>query len=159
MPKKVLGYEDQGYNPKEALFDGLQQAFENLKQEKFNSGGWNLPAEKISGVTMKLAGDNLTLFYHHYEISTISDLPFIKDDGIKFLKGIEKELKKKFRSITGKTLKLKKIQDDQIVDKQSRLQADTSWQVGSSWHGYHGNPKCRFLIRDSITFEIGIDLV
>lgn len=159
MPK-VLSYEEQKYQQKKSIYDSIAQAFSDIKNEEYGRHGWNKPAQEINGVTMRLLGNGaLELTYHRYEVTTVEGLSRGVEDGPKFLKGVVKELKKRFRKNTGKALKLDKLKEDQAIDKHSRIQADTSWMLGSSRYGYGSRPVGRFLVRDSCVYEFDIDLL
>lgn len=160
MPKKVEGFEDKNYSQKRAIYDALAQVFQEFKLEGMNSYGWNKPVQQLDGVTMRFLGQNcLELTYHRFEVSTVEGLARRDDDGPKFLQNVAKELKKRFRKKIGKTLKLEKVRLDQAIDKQSRVQADTSWQLGSSRYGYGARPVGRYLVRDSCVYEFDLDLL
>lgn len=157
MPK-VLGYEDKNYNRKRALYDVIAQILEDLKHEQNGKHGWNMPVQEMKGVTGRLLGEGcLEITYHRFEVCTIEGLARNEDNGKQFIGSVVKELKKRFKKITGKPLKLDKIREDQAIDKYSRLQADTSWMLGSSRYGYGSRPVGRYLVRNSCVYEFDID--
>lgn len=152
MPK-VESYEERNYNRKKAYYDVIAQVLQDLKVEHAHHG-WNLPVQEMKGVTSRYLGEgNLEITYHRFEVCTIEGLARNEDNGKKFIEGIVKELKKRFRKVTKKALKLKKIREDQAIDKYSRLQADTSWMLGSSRYGYGARPVGRYLVRNSCIYE------
>lgn len=154
MPK-VLNYEEKKYIQKRHLYDCIVQAFEDVKTDlNGQMGGWNLPVEEVKGVSLRLVGDeHIELTYHHYEITTIEGLAVTESKGPTFLKDVVKSLKKKFRKLTGKTLNLKVIKESQAIDKVSRIQADTSWMIGSSRYGFGSHPRGRYLVKDSCVYS------
>jgi hypothetical protein len=158
--KKVVGYADRGYQQKKAIYDCVAQALEDLKYDTTSSGHrWNLPVEQVRGLTARLIGEGyLELTYHHLEVTTVEGLARLEDFGKEFLKETEKELKKRFKKITGKALKLKKVKDDRSFEKASRVQADTSWMLSSNRHGYGARPVGRYLVRDSRVYEFSASL-
>jgi len=158
--KKVIGYEDRNYQQKKSIYDCIAQALEDLKYDTAATGHrWNLPVEQIRGLTARLIGEgNLELTYHHMETTTVEGLARLEEFGKSFLQETEKELKRRFKKITGKALKLKKIKEDRSFEKASRVQADTSWMLGSSRYGYGARPVGRYLVRDSRIYEISASL-
>jgi hypothetical protein len=158
--KKVIGYADKNYQQKKAIYDCLAQALEDLKYDTVAAGHrWNTPVEQVRGLTARLIGEgNLEITYHHVEVTTVEGLARLEEFGKDFLKETEKELKKRFKKLTGKALKLKKIKEDRSFEKQSRVQADTSWMLGSSRHGYGNRPVGRYLVRDSRVYDISAAL-
>jgi hypothetical protein len=158
--KKVAGYEEKNYLQKRAIYDSIVQALEDIKHGTVHGGhGWNLPVEHVKGLTARLIGEeNLELTYHHIETATVEDLARMEQTGKEFLGEAEKELKKRFKKLTGKALKLKKVKEDRGIDKASRIQAETSWMVGSSRHGFGGRPYGRYLVRDSRIYKIDATL-
>jgi hypothetical protein len=159
--KKVVSYEEKNYNKKKELYGSIVQCLEDMKFGEVMGGGkWNIPAEKISGLTYRLVGENhLELTYHHYEVTTVEGLAHMDDDGKSFVKEVVKELKKRFRKRTGKALDLKEIKYDRSLEKVSRMQADTSWMVGSSRYGYQQHPAGRYLVRDTSAYSFDEELL
>lgn len=159
MPKKVLSYEEKNYNRKKAMYDVLAQVLQDIKIEQSGMHNWNLPVEQLKGITSRFDGSGLLeLTYHRLEVATIEGMAHKQEDGKKFLETVVKELKKKFKKYTGKTLELKKIREDQAIDKYSRLQADTSWMLGSSRYGYGSRPVGRYLVRDSCVYQFDTEM-
>lgn len=157
MPK-VESYEEKNYNRKKAIYDVIAQSLQDIKVEQNGMHGWNVPVEQLKGITARLIGEgNLEITYHRFEVATIEGMAHRQDDGKKFLDMVVKEVKKKFRKFTGKTLDLKKVREDQAIDKYSRLQADTSWMLGSSRYGYGSRPVGRYLVRDSRIYSFDIE--
>jgi hypothetical protein len=155
--KKIEAYEDQQYQQKKDALSSLAQCFQDLKFDRNSTHTWNKALADVEGVTMKAVGDTVSLVAHKIVTGTVETIQ--KDEGPRgkaFLKEVEKELKKRFKKMTGKDLELKKIKEEQQVEKYSVLQADTSWMVGSSRNGYHGNPICKFIVRDFITYQLGL---
>jgi signal transduction protein with GAF and PtsI domain len=154
--KKVQSYEDKSYKQKKNLYDSIVQAWANLKAEKSAEQKF-IASEKLKGVTFKLLnGTLLSLTYHRVETGTLDTIARDAEECKSFLKDIEKELKKSFKKLTKKTLKLKKVKEDQIIDKYSHLQADTSWMVGSSRYGYGGQAG-KYVVRDTVIFSFDED--
>jgi len=150
--KKIKGYKDEGYKQKENLYDSIAQAFTNLKAEKSANSSF-IAVENLKGVTLKLINNTLlSLTYHRIEMGTTDSLARNSDEGKNFIKEIEKELKKSFKKLTKKALKLKKEKEDQVTDKYSHVQSDTSWMVGSSRYG-HASQMGRYLVRDTIIYS------
>jgi hypothetical protein len=157
---KVQSYEERNYNRKKSLYDVLAQIMQDLKIEQNGMHSWNMPVENLKGITSRIIGDgNLEMTYHRFEVCTIEGLAHREDDGKKFLDIVAKELKKRFKKYTGKTLELKKIRDDQGLEKYSRLQADTSWMLGSSRYGYGARPVGRYLVRNSRIYEFDTEVL
>lgn len=133
---------------------------QDIKVEQNGAHGWNLPIQEMKGVTARLLGEGcLEITYHRFEVCTIEGLARREDDGKKFLQNIVKEVKKRFKKYTGKALTLKKVREDQNIDKHSRLQADTSWMLGSSRYGHGARPVGRYLVRDSCVYEFDIEVL
>jgi len=154
--KKVLSYEDRNYQQKKNLYDSIVQAFINMKAEKSAEQKSFVVAEKIKGITLKLVNNEfLSLTYHRYEVGTTDTLARSKDEVNTFLKDIEKELKKSFKKFTKKALKLKKEKEDQVIEKVSMGQADTSWALGSS--RLDNNRAGRYLVRDTRIYSFDED--
>lgn len=161
MPK-IDTYEEKNYVQKEHIYDAIAQAFADFKQEELGSRGarWNLMAEHINGVTMRLFGnDCVELTYHRYEVTTVEGLARAEQEGVKFLQSVVKELKKRFRKNTGKHLKLEKVKADKGIDKVSRISAETSWMLGSSRYGFGSRPVGRYLVKDSCVYSFDIELL
>jgi hypothetical protein len=159
MPK-VKGYEDLNYKQDKQIYDSIAQAFQDFKVERNGGHGWNKPVEQLEGVTMRFVSeDKLELTYHRYEVTTVEGLARLDDAGGKFLKEVVKGLKKKFESLTGKTLTLERVHEDRAIDKVSRIQADTSWMLGSSKYGYGARPVGRYLVKDSCVYKFDTDLL
>jgi hypothetical protein len=161
MPKKVLSYEDKKFEQGNSLVDSLQQAFVDFKHDKEKVKSWNMPIAALDGVTMKIVNHNtMCLTYHRVEVGSIESVNPLKDSGKKFLKEVEKELKSRFKKLTGKSLELKKLKEDQDLEQYQRMQADTSWMVGSSRHSHVTRPIAKFFVRDTVhyTFESDVSL-
>jgi hypothetical protein len=159
MPK-IISYTDKGYQQKKAIYDSISQVISDMKHECGGRHGWNLPVEQVSGVTSRFVSDSLLeLTYHRFEVCTVEGLARKENDGPTFLAEVVKELKKRFRKHTKKNLNLKKVKEGQAIDKTSRIQADTSWMLGSSRYGYGARPVGRYLIRDSCVYEFDVDLL
>ena len=159
MPK-VLSYEERNYNRKSEIYDVIAQVMQDIKVEQNGMHGWNLPAEQIKGITARLLGEGyLEITYHRYEVATIEGMARREEDGKKFIQSVVKEVKKKFRKYTGKALKLSKVREDQAIDKVSKIQADTSWMLGSSRYGYGARPVGRYLVRDACVYEFDLELL
>ncbi len=158
MPK-VLPYEDKNFKQKKDIFSSLAQCFSDLKYEQQSTHKWNLPTDKMNAMDLKLVDeDHLTIRYYRVEVGTVETIKRSSEDGQKFVKEIEKELKKRFKKLTGKVLKLKKIKDDQDIEKMSRLQADSSWMLSSSRYGYGARPVGRFLVKDIALYSFECEL-
>lgn len=154
----VLSYADKNYKRQKALYDVLAQVFQEWKYGAVHTNNkWNLPVEQISGMTMRLLGEgHLELTYHHYEVTTVEGLARAELEGKKFVEEVVKILKKEFKKITGEALDLKKVKDGQVIDKVSRIQADSSWMLGSSRYGYGNRPVGRYLVRDSCVYSFDV---
>jgi len=158
MPK-VATYSDKNYQKKKSMYDAIAQCIEDIKYDETNGVGWNRAIEEMKGVTCRLIGrEHLELTYHRFVMSTVEDLARMEDDGKKFLKEVEKELKKRFKKLTSKELKMKIIKTDRGYDKYSRMQADNSWMVGSSRYGGGQHPIARYLIKDSQVYSFSAKL-
>jgi len=139
--RKLFGYEEKKYEQKDFLYDSLAQAFANYKYEYSSSGVWDKLG--IHGVSFKmLDATHFSLTCHMIDIGTEQDLYRHKDDGIKFIKEIEKELKKKFKQLTKKNISFKKEKDDYSVEKFSVLDMYSTRPVG------------KFLVRTSIVYSV-----
>jgi hypothetical protein len=73
------------------------------------------------------------------------------------LQEIEKELKKRFKAETKKTLKLKKVRESRDYEKVSRIGADNSWVMD----GVRSNPRdlclAKFLVRDRRLYDFSVE--
>lgn len=153
---QVLSYEDKQYNRKKSIFDMLAQTFEDIKHSMNGQHNWNKRVADLDGVTFRLIGaGQLEITYHRYEVSTMEMLARGDDTGAEFIKEIEKEVKKKFKELTKKALTLKKVKDDQAIEKTSLLQADTSRQMG---YGFGGRMYGRFLVKSSRVYDFDANL-
>jgi hypothetical protein len=160
MADKVVPYSEKNYKQKEALYDCIAQAFVNLKARKYSNHRWNVRIEDLNGIQMKLLNrEFLSLTYHRIEVGTTDSLARESNKGSEFLREVEKELKKEFKKLTKKALKLKKVKDDQMVEKYSHVSADTSWMVGSSRYGGPGYNVGKYLVRDTRVYQFDEDLL
>ncbi len=124
-----MAYQDENYKQNENVYDSIVQVFEDLKYEKCASIGntWNVPVEALKGVTLKLVGkDHILVSYHSFMMSTPEILPHKKAECKKFLDEVAKELKKRFKSKTKKVLTLKKVSENDGIEKYSQMYAETS---------------------------------
>ena len=161
MPKDVISYADKNYQQKKALFDVIYQCVEDVKYEISNTGNtWNLPVEHMKGVTVRIRdGQLLEVTYHRYEVTTVEGLARLGDDGKKFIKDVTKEIKKRFKKYTGKSLTLKEHESpNPAFEKHSRLTAETSWLLGSSRYGHGARPVGRYLVKDIIVYNFSAEL-
>lgn len=158
--KKVTPYADKNYQQKKNIYDCVAQALEDLKYDTTSAGHrWNTPVEQIRGLTARFMGEgHLEITYHHMETTTVDGLAQLEEFGKSFLKEVEKELKKRFKKLTGKALKLKKTREDRSIEQSSRVQAETTSGYGMGRYGYGGRPYGRFLIRDSRVYEMSATL-
>lgn len=158
----VVSYADKNYQQKKALYDVLAQVFQDWKYGVVHTNNsWSLPVQEIQGATLRLVGEgHLELTYHHYEVTTVEGLARqnLTKDGQRFIDEMMKSLRKEFEEVTGKQLKVKKIKEDQALDKTSRISAETSWMLGSSRYGFGARPVGRYLVRDSAVFEFSANL-
>lgn len=171
MPN-VLSYSDKNYQRKKAIYDVLAQSLQDIKYGTSHSvlsagnslhagTGWNQSVNEVQGVTLRFLGEeHISLCYHHIETATVEQLARMNltEDGQRFLKEVEKELKKKFKKYTGKTLKLKQVKKDQSVERYGRVTAETSWMLGSNRNGYGNRPVGRYVVVDSSVYEFSTDL-
>lgn len=156
---KVLSYEDKKFDQGSSLVDSLSQAFVDFKHDKEKIKSWNMPIAELDGVTMKILNDReICLTYHRVEVGTIESIAHLESNGKKFLKEVEKELKSRFKKLTGKSIELKKVKEDQSFEQYQRMQADTSWMVGSSRYGYNSRPVAKFFVRDTIYYTYDSDV-
>lgn len=155
--KQVDSYEDQKYQQKKSLYDSIVQAFTDFKDENYSHHKWNVHTQDLKGITIKLLNnEHISLTYHRIEIGTTDTLAKDKDKGAAFLKEVEKGIKKHFKKNTKKALKLKKIREDQVIDKYSTLYADTSWIIGTR---LHRDPTGKYLVRDTRIYTFDEDLL
>ncbi len=155
MPKKVLSYEDKKFDQGNSLVDSLMQAFVDFKHDKEKIKSWNMPITQLEGVTMKILNDkNVCLTYHRVEVGSIESMYELQTNGKKFLKEVEKELKARFKKLTGKTIELKKTKEDQDFEQFSRMQSDRS-SYGS---GGRNRSICKFFVRDTVTYSFEADV-
>lgn len=148
---KVKSYEEQQYNRKADLLPALQQAIEDVKYNRNSAGGWNRLAHDVGGITMRLLPDDkLELSYSRVLVATRADIVRQQGEGYRFVDEISKEFKKAFRENTKKTLKLKKVDEAESVDKISMLTAASS-PFGSFME--NGRPYGRMLVRSSIVYD------
>jgi hypothetical protein len=125
--KKILSYEDKKYEQGSSLVASLQQAFVDLKYDKEKIKSWNMPIADLSGCTLKIVNDSeLCLTYHRVEVGSMDEIARLQFAGKKYLKEVEKELKSKFKKLTGKTLELKKKSEDQNFEKYQHVRLDSS---------------------------------
>lgn len=159
MPK-VVPYEDRNFAQKKSIYSSLAQCISDLKYDRSGRHQWNLAIDKLDGVTIKLLDDeNFSLTYYRVETGTVETLARGSNEGLAFLKEIEKDLKKRFKKLTGKTLDLKKVKEDHNLEKISRLSGETSWMLGSSKYGYGARPVGRFAVRDTIVYAFDPELL
>ena len=155
-------YADKNYQQKKALYDVLHQVFQDWKYGVVHTNkSWSLPVEEIQGATLRMIGEDLIeLTYHHYEVTTVEGLARMEltKDGQRFINSMMKELQKAFEKTTGSKLKVNKVDEGQGLDKASRVQADTSWMLGSNKHGYGARPVGRYLVRDTAVYEFSANL-
>jgi len=155
--ESVISYKDKNYEQKKHIYDLIHQIFHDIVYDVVHGGhSWNLPVDEIKGVTMRFIGEeNLGLTYHHYEVTTIEGLARTEDRGKEFLDMIVDKIKQRFKEKTGKNLRLEKEKDGDYtsLEKASRIQADTSWMLGSSRYGYGARPVGRYLVRDSCVYK------
>lgn len=157
--KKVLSYEDKKFEQGNSMIDCLQQAFIDFKHDKEKIKSWNMPIAALDGVTLKIVNYNtVCMTYHRVEVGTIESVTPLKDSGKKFLKEVEKELKSRFKKLTGSILELKKLKEDQDIEQYQRMQSDTSWMVGSSRHSHVTRPVAKFFVRDTVYFTFDSDV-
>lgn len=158
----VVSYADKNYQQKKALYDILLQVFQDWKYGQVHtSRSWNTPVQDIKGATLRLVGEeHLELTYHHYEVTTVEGLARqnLTEDGQKAIDAMMESICKEFKEVTGKTLKVKKIRNDQGIEKASRISAETSWMLGSSRYGYGARPVGRYLVRDNAIYEFDAEL-
>ena len=148
--KKIQSYEDKKFDRGDSLVSSLQQAFNDLKYDREKVKSWNMPVCNLEGVTMKILNNTeLCLTYHRVEVGSIESMQSLKTGGIKFLKEVEKEIKSRFKKLTGKSLELKKQKEDQNFEQYGRLQADT---------GYKIRPIGKFFVKDTIHYEYSSDV-
>jgi hypothetical protein len=160
MPK-VVSFADKNYQKKKALYDVIAQCVQDIKYGMVHSGhSWNLPVEHIEGITAGLRGNKfLEVTYHRYEVTTVEGLARIKNDGREFIGQVMKEIKKRFKKYTDKTLTIEEVSSDiGCPEKVGRLTAETSWMLGSSRYGHGARPVGRYLIKDTIVYEFSADL-
>lgn len=155
MPKKkVLSYEDKKFDQGNSLVDSLQQAFVDFKQDKEKIKSWNMPVADLQGVTMKIYNDSeMCLTFHRVEVCSAEQLNSVEVNAKKMLKEVEKELKARFKKLTGKPLELKKKKEDRTFEKYQTLYADTSWVLG-----YGRTPVAKFFVRDTIVYDYSSDV-
>lgn len=160
MPK-VLSYEDKNYKQKQDIYSSLAQCFQELKYERQSSGAWNLPVQQMESILLKQVGDEtFAITFYRVETGTQESMARIGDEGKKIIKEVEKELKKRFKKMTGKTLELKKVkEEDSNFEKMSRLSGETSWMLGSSRYGYGSRPVGRFAVKDTIIYSFDPSLL
>jgi hypothetical protein len=143
----VISYADKNYQRKKALYDILAQSLENIKYGASSSGHrWNKPVQEVQGITIRLIGtEHLQLTYHRYEIGTLDEMMMREqnENGLSFIKEVEKALKKEFKSISGKTLDLKRVEHKSSPEHVS---------------SYATRPHARFLVRDSALYEFSATL-
>jgi hypothetical protein len=155
MPKKVLSYEDKKFDQGNSLVNSLMQAFVDFKHDKEKIKTWNMPISNLEGVTMKILNDkNFCLTYHRVEVGSIESMFELQTNGKKFLKEVEKELKARFKKLTGKAIEFKKTKEDQDFEQFSRMQSDRS-SYGS---GGRNRSICKFFVRDTVNYSFEADV-
>lgn len=163
---KVISYGDKNYQAKKNLYDSIAQCVEDIKHGDVHGGHrWVMPVQDLTGLTSRLVdGAHLEITYHRFVNGTYEDLArqSLDEDGKKFINEVVKQLKKKFKERTGKALTLKEVEKDEPrkrgFDKYGNVQAETSWMLGSSRHGYGGRAVGRYLVRDSCVYEFSAKL-
>src|SRR3990167_10440657 len=124
--KKYEDPEKRLYNQKTDLNSCLHQAFANLKQER-NQFGWNKLIEELNGITLRRRGtDMFEVSYHKIYTGLSQDILRHDQDSKKFLDEVIKELKSHFRKLSGKSLEVKKLEEDRSIEKYSRLFAEST---------------------------------
>jgi hypothetical protein len=154
MPNKIKSkpYEEMNYQMKDFFYDVLENAFAALKHEINGTHGWNRLIEDVNGVTMrKLGDDKIELTYHKIELGTPEVVIRHQEVADKFMDEVVKGLKKHYKLLGKKTLKLKKVGDDKDVQKYSRYQAESSSLYGSRMYGGQVG---KFYIRYRRVYEI-----
>jgi hypothetical protein len=154
MPQ-ILSYEDKKFNRTKQIYDMLAQSFQDIKHEINGKHGWNKPVNDLDGITFRMAGSDIEITYHRYEVTTREGLVRGEGQGFKFIDEVEKELKKKFKELTKKVLKLKKINENEGIEKTSMLQSDRSSLLG---YGYGNRMYGRFLVKSSRVYEVNTKL-
>ena len=108
---------------------------------------WNIPVERMQGITSRLIGEGwLELTSHHIENTTPEQLAHNAEYDKELINEFVKELKKAFRKMTGKVLKLKTVRTDRNIEKIGGLRADRSWTPDSCIG--------RYLIRDMVCLSL-----
>jgi SMC interacting uncharacterized protein involved in chromosome segregation len=154
MPKKVLSYEDKKFEQGNSLVASLQQAFVDFKSDKEKIKSWNMPIADLNGVTLKILNNSeMCLTWTRVEVGSIEQMATIENNAKKFLKEVEKELKARFKKLTGKSLEVKKKKEDRMFEKYQSLYADTSWMLG-----YGRAPIAKFFVRDTIHYTYSSDV-
>jgi len=158
-----MAFADKNYKQKSALYDILSQVYETYRWGAVSGGhSWNQPLQELHGVTMRYLGESyMELTYHRYEVTTVEGLQRLQqqDRGLDFLKEVVKEIKKDFKSETGKALTLEKVKENPFhLEKASRITAESSWMLGSSRYGHGARPVGKYLIRSSCIYDFSADL-
>jgi alpha-galactosidase/6-phospho-beta-glucosidase family protein len=158
-----MAYADENYVQKKNLYDVLSQVFENYKYGATSIGhSWNQPLDQVRGVTMRYLGENLLeLTYHRYEVTTVEGLERMKrdNDGEKFVTEVVKQLKKEFKSETGKDLTMKKVKGKPIYfEKAGRVSGEKSFLYSSTTYGHGARAVGRYLAKTSCIYDFSAKL-
>jgi len=153
MPKKIDGYEDKNYQRKEDIFGAIRQCYEDIKNEANGGTGWNRLVTDLNGLNMVMDNDVMVVTYLRYEFTTPEMLAVMEAQGSDFFKEFESEMKKRFKKMTKKTLKLKKKNDSVNYEKVSRMMADTSWSFGSGRHTVTVDRSGKYLVKEKRVYE------
>jgi len=153
---KVLGYEDKNYKQKENILSALQQAYEDIRFNRNSEHGWNRLITDLEGLKMTILPDEMIeITFMRYEMTTPQLLALMERDGSEFFREFEKELKKGFKDITKKTLKLKKKEEDVNYEKVSRMNAETSQFRGAD-HPPSYDLSGKYLIREKRLYSYSV---
>lgn len=139
------------YNIKDNFYDAIVTAFQALKAAE-NGHGWNRPIEDLNGCALKLLAPGFVEIVHtRYVVCNPYQMDIKEKSGAKeFLDEVARELKKHFRKVAKKTLKMKKHREDQDVQLYSKLSPD-------AWGSTYGTMVGRYTITTRRVYKVEAD--
>lgn len=147
------------YEFTESHFDLLMTSFEQVKHEINSQLGWK-PIETQDGLTMAMVGRNLVGLTHTkyvvanpYNMQT-KDLP----DGDAFLDALMKEVKKRYKELSGNAIEFKKQDTDHNIQLYNKMSPDRSYMMGAGNGGYAG-AMAKYLVTTKISYAVDTKLL
>src|SRR3990167_3108272 len=143
---------DKRFLREQDVYSCIAQSFEDFKEELNSQHSWNIPLDETDGMSIKYVGENmLVVNYHKIKVGRQEDVILDEDVSKKKIDEIAKEVKKRFKKYSKKTLDLKKVKENRSVEKYSRVYAENVPLFGGGY-GY-GQNIGRFYIINSRFYE------